>query len=231
MKTTFTMDWGIFAFARMPFGLCNTPETFQRMMIDIFWVFMRHFLEVFIEFAVFGDADEHLTHLRMTFERCQETNLKLHPGKCFIGVLAGELLGHVVSEKGIQVNMDKVKIFLTLLAPRTLKEVCGFLGCVGYYRCFILAYALLAMPLTGLLKKDKEFIWTAIRQEAFEILKIMLATTPILAPPNWGVDFHVTLDASGFCLGAILWQYDPDKWERPIYYANKQMCAAKRIIP
>lgn len=229
MKTTFTSDWGTFAFCRMPFGLCNAPGTFQRLMLDIFKDFIRHFMEVFIDdFAVFGERGTHLENLRQTFERCRETNLKLHPGKCFIGVLEGELLGHTVSSRGLEVNLDKVRYFLTLTAPRNVGGVRGFLGCVGYYRRFILAYALIALPLTELLKKGVEFVWTAARQEAFDIMKLLLSATPTLSPPNWGIEFHVTLDASGFCLGAILWQFDEKKRERPIYFSSKQMSAAER---
>lgn len=86
MKNTFTTEWGTFAFNLMPFGLCSAPGTFQRLMIDIFKDFLQHFLEVFIDnFVVFGDHKDHLEYLRRTFQRCKETNLKLHPGKCFLG--------------------------------------------------------------------------------------------------------------------------------------------------
>ena len=84
LKTTFTTDWGTYAFNRMPFGLCNAPGTFQRLMMDIFQDFIKHFLEVFIDdFAVFSNWVGHLSYLRKAFQRCRETQLKLHPGKCF----------------------------------------------------------------------------------------------------------------------------------------------------
>jgi hypothetical protein len=185
LKTTFTTEWGTFAFNRMPFGLCNTPGTFQRLMMDIFKDFLRHFLEVFIDdFAVFSNQEDHLEYLWKTFQRCQETNLKLHPGKCFFGMSSGILLGHIVGPHGLQVDMDKVKTMLALLAPSNVKEILGFLGCVGYYRRFIEGYAKRAIPLTELLKKDTEFEWTGNRQKAFEDLKIQLATAPILSSPD-----------------------------------------------
>ena len=154
--TTFTTDWGTFAFKRMPFGLCNAPGTFQRIMMDIFHDFLRHFLEVFIDdFAVFGTTEEHLSHLRQTFIRCRERNLKLHPGKCFFGVESGTLLGHVISAEGIKVDSDKITIILGLSIPVNLRELRGFLECVGYYRRFVFAYAKIALPLTSLLKKER----------------------------------------------------------------------------
>ena len=119
LKTTFTTEWETFAFNQMLFGLCNTPGTFQRLMMDIFQDFLRHFLEVFIDdFAVFSIRSEHLGYLKKTFERCRETNLKLHPGKCFLGMTSGVLLGHILSKKGLEVDMEKVRAILTL-APST----------------------------------------------------------------------------------------------------------------
>ena len=86
LKTTFTTDWGTYAFNCMPFGLCNAPGTFQPLMMDIFQDFLKHFLEVFIDgFVVFSAWCDHLTYLQKTFERCRETGLKLHPGKCYFG--------------------------------------------------------------------------------------------------------------------------------------------------
>lgn len=197
--------------------------------MDIFQDFLRHFLAVFIDdFAVFSRWAVHLSFLRKTFERCRETNLKLHPRKCFFAMVSGLLLGHIVCRRGIEVDMDKVRIMLTLLPPTNLRELRGFLGCVGYYRRFIDGYARIASCLTELLKKEAEYTWTVARQVAFEELKRRLATAPILAPPDWDTEFHVTLDASGWCLGAILWQPDEEKRERPIYYASRQMSPAER---
>ena len=229
LKTTFTMEWGTFTFNRMPFGLCNAPRTFQRLMMDIFQNILRHFLEVFIDdFAVFNAKLDHLKFLKKTFERCRETNLKLHSGKCFLGMESGLLLGHVVSKSGLKVDLDKVKAILALTAPTNVREIRGFLGCVGYYRRFIKDYARKALPLTELLKKEEEFSWNPERQSAFKELKLTLSRAPILSPPDWTKEFHVTLDASGWCLGAILWQYDDSNRESPVYYASRQMSPAEK---
>jgi hypothetical protein len=128
----------------------------------------------------------------------------------------------------LEVDIDKVRAILTLTSPKTVKEVQGFLGCVGYYWRFVAAYAKIALPLTELMKKDEELIWTEIRQLAFEKLKECLVKAPILSPPIWTLAFHVTIDASGFCLGAILWQEHQPKMENVVYYASKQMSLAER---
>ena len=99
---------------------------------------------------------------------------------------------------------------------------------MGYYRRFIDGYARKAIPLTELLKKDVEFSWSLERQVAFEEFKLTLSKASILSPFNWKREFHVTLDASGWCLGAILWQYNEGKRECPVYYASWQMSPAER---
>ena len=117
-------------------------------------------MEVFInDFAVFGKRRDHLGYLKKTFERCRETNLKLHSGKCFLRMESGVLLGHVVSKTGLEVDLDKVKVILTLTAPTNVREIRGFLGCIGYYRRFIKDYARKALPLTELFKKEEDFRW------------------------------------------------------------------------
>ena len=132
-----------------------------------------------------------------------------------------------MSERGLEVDLEKVKTILALVAPSCVREIRGFLGCVGYYQRFIDGYAWKAIPLTKLLKKDVEFNWNLERQKAFEDLKLALAKAPILSPSDWEREFHVTLDASGWCLGAILWQFDLERRECPIYYASRQMSQAE----
>jgi hypothetical protein len=224
--TTFITDWGTYAFRRMPFGLCNAPGTFQRTMRDIF----HDFLEVFIDdFAVFSKGwKEHWEHLRLTLERCREANLKLNPGKCFLGMQSGILLGHRISQEGITVDIDKVTCILALRAPMSLREVRGFLGMVGYYRRFVEGYSKIALPLTVLMKKETPFLWSDKQEGAFQELKVRMVKAPVLAVPKFDREFHVTGDASGFCIGIILWQYGEEKEERPIYYASRQMSPAEK---
>ena len=94
------------------------------------------------------------------------------------------MLGHVVSRKGLEVDIDKVRAILALLAPTCTREVREFLGCIKYYRRFIEGYAKQATPLTELLKKEEEFIWTERRQKAFKDFKKTLVKAPILSPPD-----------------------------------------------
>ncbi|CAM6094694.1 unnamed protein product [Calypogeia fissa] len=228
-KTAFTTEWGIFAFRRMPFGLCNAPGMFQRLMMNVFHDYLRRFLEIFIDdFAVFGKVVDHARYLKLTFQRCREVGLRLHPGKCFFGVNEGILLGHKISKQGIKVDQEKVAIWLAIGFPKTLKEVRAFLGCVGYYRRFIKDYAKKALPLTEMLKRGVEVESNPDRVQAFETLKEALTQAPVLITPLWGNDFHVYVDGSGFCIGVVLSQLDEDGRDHPIYFASRQMSAPEK---
>ena len=228
-KTTFTTDWGTFAFSRMPFGLTGAPATFQRAMTTIFKDFLRDFMEVFIDdFCVYGSSADHPHHLRKTFERCRWAGLSLQAEKCFLAMTEGILLGHKISKKGIEVDYDKIAVILALEMPTNLRELRGFLGCVGYYRRFVEGYSFLSTCLNQLLKKDVPYVWTEEHQEAFHKLKDKLGNAPILQPPNWEKPFHVDVDVSKFCIGLILSQKDEEEKDHPLYYASRQLNPAER---
>ena len=223
-KTTFTTDWGTYAFTRMPFGLCNAPGTFQRAMMIIFQDFLRKFLEIFMDdFCVFSSREEHKKCLESTFKKCKEANLSLHPEKCYMAMEEGILLGHRIGKEGIKVDPDKVKVIKALLPPKNVSQLRGFLGHVGYYRRFIHRYAYIATPLTQLLKKGTTYEWTEKRQAAFEELKRRLTEAPVLMAPRWGEVWYVSIDTSGFCIGVVLAQHDDDSKEHPVYFASRQL--------
>ncbi|CAM6128366.1 unnamed protein product [Calypogeia fissa] len=229
LKTAFTTEWGIFVFRRMPFGLCNAPRMFQRLMMNVFHDYLRKFLEIFVDdFAVFGSVEDHVRYLQLTFQRCREVGLRLHPGKFFSGVNEGILLGHKISKQGIEVDQEKVAIWLAIGFPKSLKEVRAFLGCVGYYRRFIKDYAKIALPLTEMLKRGVEVESTPERIQAFETLKETLTQAPVLITPLWGKDFHVYADGSGFCIEVVLSQLDEDGRDHPIYFASRYMSALEK---
>ena len=122
--------------------------------MTIFHRYLRHFIEIFIDdFVVYSSAADHLKCLDLTFQRSRETNLKLHPEKCFFVVQQGTLLGHIVSTRGIEIDKSKVLVWLTIKFPTNIREVCGFLGSTGYYRRFIRSYANIASPLNLMIRR------------------------------------------------------------------------------
>ncbi|RVW27359.1 Retrovirus-related Pol polyprotein from transposon opus [Vitis vinifera] len=139
----------------------------------------------------------------------------------------GIVLGHIISEKGIEVDKAKVELIVKLPSPTTVKEVRQFLGHAGFYRRFIKDFSKLSKPLCELLAKDAKFIWDERCQKSFDQLKQFLTTTPIVRAPNWQLPFEVMCDASDFAIGAVLGQRKDGK-PYVIYYASKTLNEAQR---
>jgi len=133
-KTTFTCPYGTFAYRRMPFGLCNAPATFQRCMTAIFADFTDHFLEVFMDdFSIFGSSFENcLSNLEQVLQKCIEVNLMLSWEKSHFMVQQGIVLGHVVSQRGLEVDRAKVEVISNLKPPTNIRQIRAFLGHAGF---------------------------------------------------------------------------------------------------
>ncbi|RDX72258.1 Retrovirus-related Pol polyprotein, partial [Mucuna pruriens] len=168
-KTTFTCPFGTFAYTRMPFGLCNAPSTFQRCMMSIFSDLLQDCMEVFMDdFTVYADSFEAcLNNLSKVLKRCTDTNLVLNFEKCHFMVTEGIVLGHLVSNRGIEVDKAKIDVITSLPNPTSVREVRSFLGHAGFYRRFIKDFSKLALPLSTLLQKDVEFNFDQPCIEAF----------------------------------------------------------------
>ncbi|RDX71301.1 Retrovirus-related Pol polyprotein from transposon 17.6, partial [Mucuna pruriens] len=207
-KTTFTCPFGTFAYTCMPFGLCNAPSTFQRCMTSIFSDLLQDCMEVFMDdFTVYADSfNACLSNLSRVLKRCIDTNLVLNFEKCHFMVTEGIVLGHLVSNRGIEVDKAKIDVITTLPNPASVREVRSFLGHVGFYRRFIKNFSKLALPLSKLLQKDVEFNFDQPCIEAFQELKRKLTSTYILQAPNWDLPFELMCDASNSALGAVLGQ-------------------------
>ncbi|CAN6583792.1 unnamed protein product [Malus baccata var. baccata] len=223
-KTTFTCPFGTFAYRRMPFGLCNAPATFQRCMVSIFSDFVEKIIEVFMDdFSVFGDSfDGCLENLTIILKRCVETNLVLNWEKCHFMVRQGIVLGHIVSKRGIEVDKSKIDLIRYLPSPTSVREIRWFLGHAGFYRRFIKDFSKISNPLCRLLQKDVAFDFNEECEKAFNHLKEMLPSAPIIVPPDWSFPFELMCDASDYALGAVLGQR---KEKRPhvIYYASRTL--------
>ncbi|RDX73481.1 Retrovirus-related Pol polyprotein from transposon 17.6, partial [Mucuna pruriens] len=168
-KTTFTCPFGTFAYTRMPFGLCNAPSTFQRCMMNIFSDLLQDCIEVFMDdFTVYAESfDACLNNLSKVLKRCTNTNLVLNFEKCHFMVIEGIVLGHLVSNRGIEVDKAKIDVITSLPNPTSVREVRSFLGHAGFYRRFIKDFSKLALPLSTLLQKDVEFNFDQPCIEAF----------------------------------------------------------------
>ena len=175
------------------------------------------------DFSVFGSTfDECLNHLENVLRRCEETNLVLNWEKCHFMVQQGIVLGHSISDKGIEVDKAKVDIISKLPPPLTVKGIRSFLGHAGFYRRFIKDFSKISRPLCALLTKDTKFEWSEDCMQAFNTLKNVLTSAPIMMAPDWNLPFELMCDASDFALGAVLGQRN-NKVPHAIYYASKTL--------
>lgn len=220
MKTAFRTHDGHYEFLVMPFGLTNAPSTFQRLMNDVFRPFLRRFILVFFDdILIYSKTwSDHLHHLTIALQLLVKHKLVAKLSKCIFGQSQVAYLGHVISSTGVAVDPDKIKTIQQWPVPTNVKQVRSFLGFTGYYRRFIKHYASIAGPLTDLLRKDA-FNWTDTQVQAFEQLKDLLSSTPILRLPDFSKPFIIETDASGTGIGAVLSQ---DK--HPLAYFSKKLC-------
>jgi hypothetical protein len=196
-KTAFRTHEGHYEFLVMPFGLTNAPSTFQSLMNSIFNPFLRKFLLVFFdEILIYNKSwEDPLQHVDRVLKLLEEKKNYVNPSKCAFGVQEVEYLGHIVSQKYVKVDLNKIKPMREWPIPKTLKKLRGFVGFRGYYLNFVKNYGQIEAPLITLLKKEV-FSWTKEAIKAFEKLKEAMHTTLVLATPDFKKTFIVECDAS-----------------------------------
>jgi hypothetical protein len=140
-------------------------------------------------------------------------------------VREGIVLRHLVSERGIEVDMARIEVIEQLPLPVNVKGIRNFLDHVGFYRWFIKDFSQIARPLTNLLAKDAPFEFIEECLAAFHTLKKALISTPIIQPPDWSLSFEIMCDASDYVVGAVLGQ-TKDKKHHAIAYASKTLTGA-----
>ncbi|XP_022751308.1 uncharacterized protein LOC111300005, partial [Durio zibethinus] len=224
-KTTFVTMWGTFCYKVMPFGLKNAGATYQRAMVTLFHDMMHKEIEVYVDdmIAKSREGKDHIVSLKKLFDRLRRFQLKLNPAKCTFGAKSGKLLGFVVSEKGIEVDPDKIQAIQNLSPPHTSKEVRGFLGRLNYIARFISQLTYKCDPIFKLLRKHDPGEWNDECQEAFDKIKEYLSNPPVLVPPMPGKPLILYLTVHENSMGCVLGQRDEtDKKERAIYYLSKK---------
>ncbi|GJV76998.1 DNA-directed DNA polymerase [Tanacetum coccineum] len=227
-KTTFTCPFGTLTFCRMPFGICNVPATFQRCVVSIFSEYVEDIIEVFMDdFTVHGDSfDSCLINLEKILKRCIESNLVLNYEKCQFMVDQGNILGHIVSAKGLEVDKAKIDVIKSLPYPKNVWEVRSFLGHARFYRKFIKDFSKISQSLCKLLQKYVAFEFDDDCKIVFDKLKELLTLSPIIQPPDWNFPFEITSDARNYVVGAVLGQR-VGKSSHVIYYASRTLNSAQ----
>ena len=224
-KTSFITEWGTYCYRVMPFRLKNAGATYQRVATTLFHDMMHIDVKVYVDDMIVKSRDrlDHLAALQRFFERIRQFRLRLNPKKCTFGVTSGKLLGHIVSDRGIEVDPEKIKAILDMPAPRNEKEIRGFLGRLQYISLFIARLTDICEPIFHLLRKNQPTVWNNDCQCAFEKIKECLLSPPILVPPTQGRPLLLYLSVSDMALGCMLAQLDDSGKERAIYYLSKRV--------
>ncbi|GFU41585.1 hypothetical protein TNCV_2792951 [Trichonephila clavipes] len=228
-KTAFITPEGLYEFKVMPFGLCNAPATFERMMDNL----LRHFkwtmcLCYLDDIIVFSETfEDHLIRLRLVLKCLQEAGLKLNSKKCLFAAQEVKILGHLVSSNGVRPDPDKIKAVRNFPTPKNIHDIRSFLGLCSYFRRFIKGFCYLAEPLQSLLKSGVEFHWGPGEVEAFHSLKKALTSDPVLGMYDERASTEIHTDASGYGIGAVLVQIQ-NNIEKVIAYASRTLTKAEK---
>ena len=166
-NTAFNSPFGKFEYVKVPFGLTQAPAYFQELMTGILkdFPFTIAYLDDIIIFS--KTPQEHLSHIRMVFEKLKLANLSMKKSKCSFFSKETQYLGHILSATGIRPLPAKTHAIQHMQPPTTPKQVRAFLGLVGYYRKFIKGFAKIAKPLTLLIRQQVKFDWTPEHHTAF----------------------------------------------------------------
>ncbi|GBM66799.1 Transposon Ty3-I Gag-Pol polyprotein [Araneus ventricosus] len=228
-KTAFTTGQGLWQFKVMPFGLCNAPATFERLMETVLRGLTSEACLVYLDdiIIVGRTFEEHLNNLRKVFQRLQKANLKLSPKKCRFFQKEVTYLGHVISAEGVKTDPGKIKAVVDWPRPETVHDVRSFLGLCTYYRRFVKNFSTIARPLHKLTEAKSNFNWTEECEKSFNSLKQALTSSPILTYPRTDKDFILDTDASNEGIGAVLSQNIGNE-ERVIAYFSKSLGKPER---
>ncbi|RDY09020.1 Retrovirus-related Pol polyprotein, partial [Mucuna pruriens] len=220
-KTAFITEEGAFCYKVMPFGLKNAGATYQRLMDKVFQEIIGEDMEVYVDDMVVKSSKEeaHYHKLERVFTVLRKNQLRLNLQKCSFGVRAGKFLGFMLTERGIEANLDKCQAIIDMRSPQNVKEVQQLMGKVAALSRFIPRSAETALPIFEALKKGR-FTWTNECEEAFKHLKMTLSAPPILTRPVPGIPLHLYLSASEKAISSVLIQErDGEQW--PVYFVSK----------
>lgn len=207
-KTAFKTRFGHYEFVVLPFGLTKAPGVFMSLMNGIFRDYLDKFVQVFIDdILIYSKTpEEHDEHLSIVLQCFGENQLYGKLSKCSFYQTKIHYLGHIISGDSITVDPVKIEAIMEWPTPTNVHEIQSFTGMAGYYRRFVEGFSKIANPITELQRKNKKFIWTEKCEEAFQRLKVLLTTTPILNVSDMEEEFLVCIDASKEGLGCVLMQ-------------------------
>jgi len=218
-------DYKTYEMLRLPFGLSVSPMAYQRIMNKITADYLYRFCVSYIDdlLTYSQSFPDHIHHLRLILQRLSDAGLRMRADKCIWAQHKLPYLGFILSGDGIEPDPKKLTLISQAQPPKTVKMLKSFLGLTSFYRRFIRRYAALTEPFRGLLRKGVKFVWTAAHQTAFDRLKTIMTSSPIvLAYPDWDKEFVLITDAAKNGSGFIISQRDANDRLRVICYGGRQ---------
>jgi hypothetical protein len=192
----------------MPFGLTNAPSTFMRLMNHVLREFSSRLVVVYFDDILIYSRNEteNCAHIRQVLQVLRDNKLYANLVKCTFAKDKVIFLGYVVSKHGVELDQSKIAAIQDCPTPMNVSQVRSFHGLAGFYCCFVKDFSTIATPLNELTKKGVSFVWGAAQDHAFDELKRLLTSAPLLALPDFSKQFEVECDASGIDIGGILMQ-------------------------
>lgn len=228
-KTSFITPWGCFCYKVLPYGLTNGPAHYQKRANWALSPFIGSFVKDFIDdFCVYSTRAEHCEKLEMVLSRYDECGGQLNPKKCSFAQPRVKLLGHMLSENGIEADPDKVKAIILLPSPKDAKQLATFVYKVKYMARFIPLVSQVLYPLQQVAKHDP-LVWNEECEVLFQNVKEILGGLPAMQAPDWNQVFYVNPSVGEDAIGAMLLQKEKEsQYMRPVYCASRVKFAAER---
>ncbi|KAK7116800.1 hypothetical protein V1264_002415 [Littorina saxatilis] len=224
-KTAFRTPQGLYQFKKMPFGMSTAPSTFARMMkmLDLDRFKSVHFFDDVL--VATEDWCEHLEALDGLLTELGKHGLTVRPSKVEAGFDSIEFLGHIVGEGSMRPVPSKVSKILNVSVPTTKKQVRSLVGLISFYRRYVPSFASIVSPLVELTKKNQpnKVRWSKECQMAFDRVKEILSSEPLVRLPDFSRPFTVRSDVSSTGIGAALMQPDDDDVLHPVLYASRKL--------
>ncbi len=205
------------------FCLKSAGATYRRPMNYIYHDLIGWLVEVYIDDVVVKskEIDGHIADLRKVFEKTRKYGLKMNPTKCAFGVSAGQFLGFLIYERGIEVIQRSIKAIKKIQPPDDKKKLQELIGKINFIRRFISNLSGRLEPFTPLLRlrADRQFTWGVEQQKALDNIKEYLSSPPVLIPPQKRISFRLYLSAGEKSIGSVLIQELEGK-ERAVFYLS-----------
>nr|VZI14111.1 unnamed protein product [Spirometra erinaceieuropaei] len=228
-KTAVTTPFGRVVFLRMPFGLRNASQTFQRFVDRVLRGLPFAYAYIDDLLVASSTTEEHMEHLTTVFDRLQQLGVVLNPSKCVFGVPSLEFLGHLVDSHGIRPLPSKVASIRNFPPPTSKRQLQRFLGMMNFYRRFLPNCADLMLPLTNMLSGPKGSLeLTGEALTAFERIKNSLADATLLTHPAPEAQLSLMVDASTVAVGAVLQQHLAGSTQPLAFFSKKLLPAETR---